>query len=35
MTLTHGGVDLAFSDWPKALGVDGRPIEPHRQIQWV
>jgi len=32
---THGGVDLASSDGRKALGVDGRSIVPHRQIQWV
>ena len=32
---THGGVDPASSDGRKALGVDGRPIVPHQQIQWV
>jgi hypothetical protein len=32
---THNGVDLASSDGRKALGMDGRPIMPHRQIQWV
>jgi hypothetical protein len=32
---THDGVDLASSDERKALGVDGHPIVPHWQIQWV
>ncbi len=32
MALTHGGVNLASSDGRKALGVDGRPIVPRRQI---
>jgi len=32
---TRGGVDLASSDERKALGVDGRSIVLHRQIQWV
>jgi hypothetical protein len=35
MASTHNGVDLASSDGRKALGMDGRPIVPHRQIQWV
>ena len=35
MASTHNGVDLASSDGRKALGLDGRPIVPHRQIQWV
>jgi hypothetical protein len=32
MASTHNGVDLASSDGRKALGMDGRPIVPHRQI---
>jgi hypothetical protein len=35
MASTHCGVDLASSNGRKALGVDGHPIVPHRQIQWV
>jgi hypothetical protein len=35
MASTHGGVDLASSNGRKVLGVDGHPIVPHRQIQWV
>jgi len=35
MALTHGGVDLASSDGRKVLGVDGRSIVQHQQIQWV
>jgi hypothetical protein len=32
---TRGGVDLASSDGCKALGVDGRSIVLHQQIQWI
>jgi len=35
MASTHGGVDPASSDGREALGVDGRSIMPHWQIQWV
>jgi hypothetical protein len=30
--VTGGGVDLASSDGLKALGVDGCPIVPHKQM---
>jgi hypothetical protein len=32
---TGGGVDVAFSDRCKAIGMGSHPIVPHRQIQWV